>query len=285
MPRANLWTPEQDAVLRERYVRDGMNAVAAAVGRAPESVINRAHKLGIVRKPQWTARDDEALRLNWGDHDLGTLSRMLGRTQYAIYWRAGALGLARGCPDGYEYLACSATRTGYDVPQLRRILKWAGVGIRVALSRKDRPSTRRFHFVDPLDVDDAVAAWCKTEYIGSATRRHGLGAETLLRWLRAAQAAGVEMPPEPPGKRTHWRVPSDVIDRVVAERRSSETVKEAARRHGMDPVKLTWWLRWAGYSRPNGRFWRLPTATFDKVVADRRALMPAKRVEKMRRAA
>jgi transposase-like protein len=263
------WTKAEDGVLLARYVSDGAAACARELGRDVKALCKRARRLGLVRKARWSTRDDAILQENWGDMDLRSIAKVLGRTELTTYWRAGHLGLARGCPQGFEYLTAAAERTGYSTDQLRRVLKWAAVPLRRTMSRPDVHAPRTFHCVVPFDVDEALASWHKTEPIDVAARRHGLDGATLKRWLRDARDAGTQMPPEPRKARVHWRIPSTTIDQVIAERHASETVRHAALRLGVDPMTLTGWLRSAGASKPPGWVWRLPRNVIDQVVADR----------------
>lgn len=267
--RSGTWSAEEDALMRERYVRDGVHACACALDRKVSSVLNRARSLGLVRKPRWPEHDDNALRFHWGEHALPALARMFNRSEATIYWRAGVLGLTRGCPDGFEYLEQAAKRCGYSTTQLRRILKWAHVGMKNAIARRDRGAKRHFHFVSPSDVDAAVAAWLKTECLGTIAKRHGVAWMTLRRWIQDAQEAGARLPAMPRGGARRWRLPSDLVDKIVADRQSSETLKEAARRLRVSPEHLEWWMRWAGYKRPAKRYWRLPADAFTAVVEHR----------------
>lgn len=267
------WTPAEDALLRERYEGEGAYACADVLRRDVKSVLKRAQRLSLRRRPRWTPREDKFLRDNWGDVDLAGLAKSLGRSKLTIYWRAGKLGLPRGCPQGFEYLTAAAKRTGYEETQLRRILKWAGVELRRTLSRPDVGAASGYHCVVPFDVDTALAAWHKTETIEVAARRHGLSGGTLKRWLREAVAAGEPMPPEPRKPRVQWRVLSETIDLVVRRRRDwvseTETVRHAAHRLRVDQQTLTGWLRKAGIPKPDGWVWRLPTKTIDAVIEER----------------
>lgn len=211
------WTVREDNALRAAYLAGGYKAAVRALpGRTAGSIFHRAQRKGLLVRRRWTRADDERLRTLW---DLGVaiawVARELGRTQATTYWRAQKLGLPLGCPDGFEYLSVAADRTGYDASQLRRVLRWAGVPIRVSLGRPTQAG-RRFHIVDPLDVDDAIAAWHETETLHSAAQRFGVADETMRRWLAAigVDDNGREF-------RTHWRIKSVDVDRAVAARRAS----------------------------------------------------------------
>jgi hypothetical protein len=205
----DLWTPEDDARLRVAYVKGGI-ALAREVlpARSAPSLFHRARKLGLSRRPRWTAEDDRRLTFEWAEGlSLATVAKRLGRTQAATYWRAQQIGLPLGVPDGFEYFSAAAERTGYATKQLRAILATHGVRLHATLSRtspEKRP--RRMHFVDPLLVDDAVAAWVQAEPVEAAARRLGICGESLRRRLARV---GVE---NAPGSRQHIRVTAEQVE-------------------------------------------------------------------------
>lgn len=219
---------------------------------------------------RWTIRDDSRLRLLWGA-PLRHVAAEIGRTPLATYWRARKLGLACGAPRGMEYLTAAAKRTGYDVVQLRAILHAAGVRPQRTPARPVQ-AARHFNVVDPADVDDAVATWCRQETTEEAAARLGLSAETLRRLLIEAG----ERPPR--RKKSRWRVDSALVDRLVAEYRervSVPTVRQHAARLGIDRTTLAKQLRLAGVlgeKKPgNGGKVRLPVEVVDRVVGGKAA--------------
>lgn len=271
MPGA-AYTPAEDALLREHYGKLKPAEMAALLGRSYSSVVCRVSILGIYRRPRWTESEDAIIRNNWGYHPLSRIAKLVGRSAVSVYWRAKQIGLRPGCPNGFEYFAHAAERTGYTRTQLRAILDAAGVQLKRSVCRPDCKSTRPHRFVDPLDVDDAVAKWHALELAEAAARRLNLKPRTLRRWLREARAAGVEMPAEPERQAHWWRIPTATIDSVVAERRRHETVAEAARRHGVSVDALKNWLTAAGVQRRGGRWWLVLPEVADAVVASRMAM-------------
>lgn len=209
------WTPEEVAILRERYPTTEAEEMARILDRSKTAVYRKATVLGLnLKRRKWTRADDNLLRFGWGEKGLNAIAKELGRTALTVYHRARQLGLASGCPEGYEYLTHAAERTGYDTGQLRVILLAHGAQLRRSLANPwSRKPGKATHYVDPLDVDEAVAAWHRTEVVHAAARARGLCSETLGRWLREAGIAKTTP------KKFRWRVPTDVIDRVVAERR------------------------------------------------------------------
>jgi hypothetical protein len=107
----------------------------------------------------------------------------------AIYTRAKLLGLPLGVPRGFESLDAAARRAGVHPRTMRRILRWAGKKIRRKLSE---PLPRSFHrlMVDQLDVDEAVAAWTRTEPVEAAARRLGIDPVRLRARLRKVGIQG-----------------------------------------------------------------------------------------------
>jgi phage antirepressor YoqD-like protein len=267
------WTSAEDAALREHYVASGAAHVAELVGRSTCSVRHRAQVLGLKSRARWTSRDDALLRELWGHAPIGDIATRLGRPEIGVYHRAAhILHLCVGAPQGLELLSHAAARTGYDCTSLRRVLRAAGV--EVHRPSRSRIGARGRRFVDTYDVDRAVEAWLATEDVHVAARRHGQLGETVRRWLLDAIASGAkDIPPPPRRSRFRWRVPSAVIDRVVAERTACESVRAAAKRVGVDQATLSGWLVAAGVAR-RGRFWVLPAGLVDRVVAERRAKLP-----------
>ncbi len=205
--RVTRWTPAQDAVLRERFHSASLEDIAAAVGRTPDAVRNRAERLRILKRPMWSDRDTKLLRAHWGEVPLVELAAKLGRTPSAVYQHGLQIGLHAGCPDHHEYLFHAAERTGYHLATLWQILRWARVKVHALFSWDDNPRT---HTVDPFDVDEAVKRFLANEKPGAAARARGVTPSTLRRRLRAVTAL------KPPARRRHWRVPSEVIDAVLA---------------------------------------------------------------------
>jgi hypothetical protein len=82
--------------------------------------------------------------------------------------------------------------------------------------------------------------------------------------------AGVTAPAKR-GRGCYWRLPTETIDRVVAERLNGtdENVQEAAKRVGLSCATMSVWLKAAGAlgKRP----YRVDPAVVDRVVAERRS--------------
>lgn len=264
------WTPEQDAVLRDLYPSQGRHAVAAATGKSWRAVCERARRLKVRCKPQWTAAEDRKLSMLWGELPLAKVAKEMSRTPLSCYQRAKIIGLKRGVLEGMESVRAAAKRTGFDWATLVRILRAHGVRPQRTMSLDTKKGLFRRVAVDPMDVDEAIEAWNATELVTQAAQRRDLDHDTLGRWL---EASGIEMPPRP-GKFRHWRVPTEIIDRVVAQRRGRETVTAAARRLGIDRFLLSKMLKTAGVPRGDGHYWRVESTVIDRVVAEARERQP-----------
>lgn len=263
------WTLAEDAKLKEAYSCNGIDgALSMLPKRSQSSIFHRAQRLGLKRRRRWTPVDDRHLSSLWGTQSLGWIARHLNRTAVTTYWRAQKIGLPLGCPQGHEYLHHAAKRTGYDTKTLREILKAKGVRLWLSMARPNA-GKYRFHTVDPIDVDDAVKAWLEIEVVHSAAEARGLVGETLRDWLIAARARGVVMPEPPNTKKGWWRVPSSVIDGVVAWRRARESLSAAAERTGVGRSQLRRWLVEGAVPAGRARPWLLEKACVDRVVAER----------------
>jgi len=208
--RFRPWTPAEDAAIRSRYIPEGAPGLAREFGRTAVAVHHRANRIGVIRRRRFTAAEDRRIAMLWGEMSLKELAKTIGRTPAVTYWRAQHMGLPLGCVQGLEYLTDSAKRTGFTISTLRMILKWAGVGLRVSMSRPTK-ARRHYHVVDPDDVNDAIERWLKTETLAAAAERLGVACATVERRLLAS---GNELPPKPAGKK-RWRVPSDLVDEVM----------------------------------------------------------------------
>lgn len=216
--KAPNWTPAEDEVVRTMYRAIGDVATAAMLpGRSLVSVQKRASALGCAIRPDWSPSEDKQLILLWESGlRLSAIAKQLGRPAHGVYNRALKLGMQAGCPQGFEYLSAAMQRAGFNsTDQLRRVLKWAGVQVHMALSQpKTRHVSWHHHYVDPTQVDEAVARWVRSETLVDAAKRHGISDMIMRKWLLRAGVIGARM-----GARTHRRVDPEVVDRVMAERK------------------------------------------------------------------
>lgn len=221
-PRARFtpWTDAEDSVLREHYHRGPDAAVRHLPSRSRVAIKQRAWKLGLHARHPWNAVEDRKLAVWWESGlRLDAIAKKMDCTKTAVYHRARQIGLRLGCPDGFEYVTQAAKRTGFHGDTLLRILDAADVQQHTSLSApwmKDWGGNYRWRYVDPIEVDEAVAAWMASEPVTTAARRHGIADQVLRRWLRKEGVIGGASKQGKP----HQRVRSEVVDRVVAERRA-----------------------------------------------------------------
>jgi transposase-like protein len=167
---------------------------------------------------RWTQEEKSSLCYHWETGgDLKALARRFGRTPAGVYAMAKQLGCQAGAPQGYEYLNQAAQRTGYARSQLEVILQRMGVQPRRVLSLV---AGRTYHrkYVDPHDVDQAIARWLRGEPLAIVARRLGFTPTTVRKWLRRTGG----MPAPQPAHRIQTRVTEDQVRRVMDSRPRSK---------------------------------------------------------------
>lgn len=165
--------------------------------------------------PSWSEPEKRTLLREWGECGQERLCEKLpGRTWDGIAIQAWKMGLSFGPPQGWEWIYEAARRTGYSWDGLMAVLRRRGV--RPISGRTTWRKCRRRRIVRIEDVDRAIAEdlgeW---EVVRPAALRRGLVPQTLRQWLIDA---GVLVPQK--GTRAYVRLRTEVIDRVVAERRA-----------------------------------------------------------------
>jgi transposase-like protein len=259
--------------LRALYAKSVKATHAALPHRSRAAVFHRVRVLGLAVRRHWTADEDQFLRSEWQEATLDQIARRLGRGRYAVYERVGQLELPRGVPQGCESVSAAAARCGYTGASFRRIL--AAMGIKTKRIQTFHRGTRARkgaakRFVDSMDADDAVQAWLASEIVHPAARARGISSSTLRDWLKEAGVA------RKGARGTSWRVPSVVIDQIVAERRDpptegTESLREAELRVRISRETLRIWLRDGGLLPMKKKPYVLACAAVDAVVADRMA--------------
>lgn len=170
-----------------------------------------------VPRTAWSEEELSILRFEWQFASKRELMwRLPGRSWAGIVQRAAALRLPFGVPEGFVSITDAAESLGFHVATLRSILAWAGVPVLrtyTGARKRQRSKLRsvvRWH-VDLDRARSAVERWLSSETPESAARTRGLCGVTLRAWLLRAGliSRGTQ------GQRQ--RVPSDAIDRVVAE--------------------------------------------------------------------
>lgn len=102
MPAIPSWTPEQEAVMRQRYPVEGASiALQQALGRTQKALHNHARLLGISkpRSPRWKKEDDLLLRQRYhAATEQELLALFPQRNMSGIWHRAQRLGLTTAIP-------------------------------------------------------------------------------------------------------------------------------------------------------------------------------------------
>lgn len=107
------------------------------------------------------------------------------------------------------------------------------------------------------------------EFLSDAAERTGYKPEQIAKII-AWHGAEVRRWGNGRRRARPWALRADV-DAAVAAWLDTETVQAAAQRRGIPPTTLRDWLAAAGHKRPaRHQHWRLPSATIDAVVAERR---------------
>lgn len=270
VPPGIPWTPAEDAILRANYQKLGAQQTAVLLNRSLCSTHHRAQRLKVFTHARWTASDDKRLTMLWGDIGLAAIAKTLNRTQDACYFRANKIGLVRGLQPGMEYVRNAAHRVGFAPQTLEAIFKWYGIKPQRTMSRPTEGASYRWHSVDPEDVDEAVAAWMAAETIHDAATRRGISDQTLIRLLLAS---GFKLPARQKGRHP-WRIPTEIVDRAVAEKEAREGLADAAKRVGLSRGTLARLLEAAGVKRWIGKCWFVDKATVDRVVAEAVRIRP-----------
>lgn len=202
--------------MRKHYRSLGAKGVLPllSVARTRHSLTQRAKRLGVTRKPHWSKSADAHLVYLWEARiGVNAIAMKMGRTPQAVYRRGQDLGLPLGCPNGFEFVTQAARRCGFTVETMWRIIKAGKVRTQASLSdpRIANKGNWRRRYVDPDEIDEAVKKWLDSELVDQAAERRGLVSVTLRGWLvKAGVLPAVR-------RKKHLRIPSEVIDRVVAE--------------------------------------------------------------------
>lgn len=164
--------------------------------------------------------------------------------------------------------------SGHDDQMLRDL--WGSYSITWLARKFGRTYTAIFWRARHLDLQ--LGCPPGSEYLTAAARRTGYEVQSLRRILAAA---GVGLHVAHAKKRTRRR-PRHYVDRyevdwAVAAWMETETLNQAAKRHGMNPATLRRWLLAAiagGASIPpppeKGLRWQVPGKAVDRVVLARR---------------
>lgn len=87
----NVWTDEEDRILREYYLKEGREVCLRLDGKTADACSKRARVLGLHKNRKWSKIEDEILRER--AFDLDVWKYLPGRTQNAIEKRKRDLGI------------------------------------------------------------------------------------------------------------------------------------------------------------------------------------------------
>ena len=172
---------------------------------------------------RWTTEESARLTDLWGVVDSSEVRLSLGRTWDAIADHAiNDLGLPSGLPRGWVSIKAAGRALGYDPKTILNIAARNGVTVRPhPCPARDNASRATVRWSTPhrcIELDairEAVEHETRVvETIKGAADARGIHSNQLRRWLIAS---GVPM--ASPGSGSAVRLPTAVIDRVVAENR------------------------------------------------------------------
>ena len=149
MKEYRKWTPEEENYLREHWPVMTIEEIAAAQGRSPASVTQKAHKLGLCDrsagrcpgKNYWTAEQDQYLIDHWKDQSESELAAAVGHTVSSTNARRGKLGLrhrvsCRGPDWTAEEVELMEELWGtYTIPQIAKRLDRSPNAVKVKSTR------------------------------------------------------------------------------------------------------------------------------------------------------
>jgi hypothetical protein len=100
-PSVNLWTPEEDAMLKELWPVLSMEQISERIGRTVKGIYRRANRLGLTcgnqaAKVPWTPEEDKMLKENIGSMTYAEIGELLGRSEKSVKHRALHLSLRGG---------------------------------------------------------------------------------------------------------------------------------------------------------------------------------------------
>lgn len=246
------WTPDEDALLRERFQAEGYRAaIAAFPTRTLSSVrarISAKHR-DLWAHQHWSEAEDRKFEWLWGGElTLQHIAKKMKRTACACYQHARNLGLPVGVPKGFESFTSAAKRTGYSFDGLQTILEWAH--IRPLRTRTiHRGGAFKRYALDPERVDDAIGRWEEREPLKRLMSRLDL----TMNWGTAARRLACAGINRPGGKRTHY-----VTEEQLKDALGRQPLRALIRRLGLkhEPPWFIARLEFLGIPRPShGRYW------------------------------
>jgi hypothetical protein len=221
-----LWEPWEIAVLRKLYPNRRTHAklYALLTDRTPVAIRVKAYGLGINSRPYWTRADKAYLR-NWPERSVRTLAQHLRRPCSAVWAMIRAMELPLGVPQGCISIEEASRRENRCRESIRVILREQGATIYRHEGYRGRGESVR-HYIELDELRRAIDAHEEmlrtTDTIRGAARTRGLCPQMLARWMSEA------LDLEPYRRGPVYRIPGEVFDRVIAERRAKHPARRAA---------------------------------------------------------
>lgn len=244
--------------------------IARTLKISEDTVRARAKRIGLKSKftaggdRPWTEREDQAVIWHFGVKSAKMIAKEIDRTYNAIIRRAYKLGLVKqGCIQGYESLEQASKRTGYNIEQLRRMIKGRNIIPRKSegyVEARAGKTKRKLYSID--DIDECVEAWHETETFTQGCIRLDIDPHVMRK---ALEKIGVVKPPDIKGKM--WRVPSDKLEEAAAYQRTLISPTEYARLRGISPNTIIKKLKKVGIERPfRSSVWYLPESVIEEAL-------------------
>ena len=101
-PAPAMWTPEEDALLRELWHVLSVEQISDRIGRTAKGIYRRAARIGLTSgerqglKKSWTPEEDAVLKEHLGTMTFAEIGALLGRTDKSVKARALHLSLRGG---------------------------------------------------------------------------------------------------------------------------------------------------------------------------------------------
>lgn len=263
-----VWSDGEKALLRAQYATVGAKGLIDLLPtRSFSSIVGMAKKLKVA-SPHWTDAERATLKKFFATESMEALATRLGRSVNAVMKEAQLLGCSHAdMIQGTQTIADACRVYGYSWSEMRRLLRFAKVnGERILFdpvkASKAKRGVRKYYSV--IAVEQAVERWKNTETPGAAAARLGVASCTLRQWLREAGVKGDPNARRSGRTRLEWRIPREVLDRVVVERVRADNLVTAADRHGIDRFTIGKLLTDAGIKRQAG-VWVVSPDRMDRI--------------------
>ncbi len=108
----NIWTKQEDCIVKEMFGKESYSKVAETLGRTPKAVEHRSKFLGLSEKRYqkiWTEEEKKILVTNYGEVSLQEIAELLSRTVHSVKRAVSRFGLKGGysktwTSEDYDYL-------------------------------------------------------------------------------------------------------------------------------------------------------------------------------------